>query len=79
MTSVAEPQSHSPSVGSQNASAPPSATPQDKSKPFELYVFALLLRAFSTPFLFDELGLKDYIMCAVLAERLTHLTLMRAW
>ncbi|KAL0024205.1 hypothetical protein WJX77_008186 [Trebouxia sp. C0004] len=37
MTSVAEPQSHSLIVGPQNASAPPSANPQDKSKPFEFF------------------------------------------
>lgn len=37
MTSVAEPRSHSPIVGPQDASAPPSATPQDKSKPFEFF------------------------------------------
>ena len=75
MASVAEPQSHSPIVGPQNACTPPSATPQDKSKPFELYVLALLLY---TLILFDDFGLKDSF-CAVLAERLMHLTLMHAW
>ena len=47
MTSVAEPQPHSPTVGSQDASAPPSATPQDKSKPFELYVCATIAYSLS--------------------------------